>query len=133
MKKGQASMEYLFIIAFLLLAIGLLFVFSLIIFDDTNRQSKAQIAISKLKNAADEVDGLGNGNTKFVEISLPGGVNEGIAIGNDLFFILDVSGGTTPASDRSYAQVSYVTLPTSEGIHQMKVESIDGNVLISEV
>ncbi|MFH1587212.1 MAG: hypothetical protein ABID38_05110 [Candidatus Diapherotrites archaeon] len=131
--KAQASMEYLIIIAFLLLAVGLLFVLSLIMFDDSSRFSAAQIAISKLKNAADEVDGLGEGNTRIVEIVLPKGVTAGRGLENVIEFTIGISGTTTSAKEFPNAKVTYVSLPISEGIHFIRVESIDGNVLLSEV
>ncbi len=131
--RGQSSMEYMLIISFLLIAVGLLFVLSLIMFDDSSRFSAAQIAVSKLKNASDEVDGLGEGNTKIVEIILPKGITSGRGLENVIEFNITISGTTTSAKEFPNAEVTYVSLPISEGIHFIKVESIDGNVLLSEV
>ncbi len=75
-KKAQVATEYLMLTAFILISVAIIFVFSFINYSQNMRVAKASETLSKLANAVDDVYVSGEGNSRFVNLSLPDGLKE---------------------------------------------------------
>lgn len=75
-KKAQVATEYLILTAFILISVAIIFVFSFLNYSQNIRVAKASETLSKLANAVDDVYVSGEGNSRFVNLSLPDGMKE---------------------------------------------------------
>jgi len=69
--KAQIAMEYLILTSFILVAVGILFSFSFLNYSQNIQIIKSNETVSKLENAVNDVYTKGEGNTRFVNLSLP--------------------------------------------------------------
>lgn len=76
MNKAQVAMEYLILTAFILVAVGILFSFSFLNYNQNIQVVKANETVSKMANAVNDIYTKGEGNTRFVNLSLPEGMQK---------------------------------------------------------
>ncbi len=127
------ALEYVLTTAFLLLVIGIIFYISMVNYSQTIALSKTQNAVKTISTGAEYVYALGPGNVVFVSIDLPSGINSGRANEHNIEFQLEMVGRTTDVYTLSDANISSVTLPTREGMHELKIEMSESRVIITEV
>ena len=72
--KGQVATEYLSVTAFVLVVVTVIFAFAYISYDQNIKTTRASDALIKMVSAADEVYLLGQGNSRFVQIYFPMGM-----------------------------------------------------------
>jgi len=73
-KRAQIAMEYLILTAFILVAVAIIFAFSFLNYSQNLNIAKANETLSKMENAVNDVYTRGEGNTRFVSLSLPDGM-----------------------------------------------------------
>ncbi|MEW6295533.1 MAG: hypothetical protein AB1467_04540 [Candidatus Diapherotrites archaeon] len=129
--KGQVALEYLFLTVLLLIIVGILFVYSLVIYNDSLNSSKAQNYVQQLANAADQASAWGPGTKLYVEAELPGGVQSVIATNKSITVKVQMLGGVSDIYTFTKADITPVSLPTTQGLQALKVEMVDANIVIS--
>lgn len=72
--RAQIALEYLILTGFILVVVSIIFAFSFISYSQNIRMAKATEAVAKISNAVDDVYTRGPGNSRFVEITLPDGL-----------------------------------------------------------
>lgn len=131
--KGQISVEYLTVTAFLLAVVGILFGYSLITLSDNSKLASADAAVKTLANAANSVGSLGSGNAVYVNIDVPNDVQSGSASGYEIKYVVGTMGGGSEASQRVNNSITPASLPLTAGLYVIKVEMADGNILLTQV
>ena len=92
-KRAQAAVEYLLVTAFVLVVVAIIFAFAFTGYDQSVKISKTNSALATIARAADEVYLLGEGNTRFFDVSFPAGMQK--------IDVVNMCGdGTQPACDR---------------------------------
>ena len=133
MNKGQASLEYLVITAFILLIVGLLAAFSFLTLGDSLEVQKAATAANRIADAATVIVAAGNGSVSFVKVELPNNLISSSAIGNVISIRLSAGSGFNDVTAYSEADLTPAALPSSPGVYSLKLEVVDGNVVITQV
>jgi len=91
-KRAQAAVEYLLVTAFVLVVVAIIFAFAFTGYDQSVKISKTSSALATIARAADEVYLLGEGNTRFFDVSFPAGMQK--------IDVINMCGdGTQPACD----------------------------------
>ncbi|MFH0714740.1 MAG: hypothetical protein V1847_02960 [Candidatus Diapherotrites archaeon] len=128
-KKGQVGVEYLSITAFLLAAVGIIFVAALATYYDASVSFAAKQSIAVLTNASDQVSGLGNGSELFVEVSFPDGVKSVNASQKTLSLVVAAPWGDQEYYSNTQAFLNPVSsFSFNAGTHIVRVRLVDGNV-----
>ncbi len=133
--KGQVALEYLVIAGFLLLATGIIFIYSIVTLNDNIKFAKADKALAQLAAAADKVSARGPNNAIFVEIDLPNEIvsNQVIIADNTLSLALSTPVGTNQRYSESNAELQPGILSMGSGRHTVKVEMVNDAVVFTEV
>ncbi|MEK6942005.1 MAG: hypothetical protein AABW85_04065 [archaeon] len=133
--KGQVALEYLLITGFLLLAAGLIFIYSIITLDQNLNISKADTALSKIAGAVETVSANGPGNKIFVDAQLPNEISSNlITISNKtISMTIPMLGGPNERYITTKAQLTPTTITTNGSFISIKIESVDENVELSRV
>ncbi|MFH1255848.1 MAG: hypothetical protein V1494_01015 [Candidatus Diapherotrites archaeon] len=126
-KKGQAGVEYMLVIAFILLVAGILSAYSYTTLAENVKYDKVSKAAKKIGDSIDGVNSFGEGNTVFASFELPNGVISASAMGSTVSFTVSTSAGNSDFVAYTNARITPVTLPSAEGQHEVKIEIIDGN------
>jgi len=129
--KGQVALEYLLLTVMLLTIVGILFVYSLVIYNDTLNSSKAQNYVEQLANAANQVSAWGPGTKLYVEAELPAGVQSARAEYKSITVRVQMLGGISDIYAFTKADITPVNLPVTQGLQALKVEMVDANIVIS--
>ncbi len=132
-EKGQVSTEYLVMTAFLLTVIAIIFAYALVTLSENVKVSRADAAVNTLASAANQVSGLGAGNTVYVNIDVPNDIYSGSASGYEIKYVVRVIGGYTDVWERTKNSIAYTALPTTSGLYVIKVEMVGGNVVFTQV
>ena len=74
--KAQIAMEYLILTSFILVAVGTLFSFSFLNYNQNIQVVKANETVSKIANAVNDIYAKGEGNTRFINLALPEGMQD---------------------------------------------------------
>jgi len=133
LKKGQSSMEYLILLAFIMgitLVLVLLFQTYSQETMDTIRMKQLDQVARKIIDSAEKVYYLGEPSKITVKANLPANVKS-VHIGNkEIYFIVSTAQGD---NELVYATKINVTgtIPVNEGIYEIKVESKGNYVQIS--
>ncbi len=135
-QQGQVGVEYLSITAFLLAAVGIIFVVALATYYDASTTFASKQAVEALVNGADQVSGLGNGSVLFVDVTFPNDVKTVFV--NPLYakeLVLTV--GSTFGDKNFYTDATAFLEWTpsntfNPGKHVYCVKSVDGNIVFSE-
>ncbi len=130
-KKAQVSTEYLVLVGFLLVLITVLSSYALFSYSETNKTTQANNALIKLKNSAENIYAFGPGNKDVVKIFLPQGTTNSDVSGILISFDVNFAGGTETIY--SYVDVNVSgTLPSTDGIHFIRLEVVGNQVVFSE-
>ncbi|VVB65731.1 Uncharacterised protein [Candidatus Gugararchaeum adminiculabundum] len=133
-KLGQVGVEYVLVLAVLLLILVPIIYYTSVNTRITNRSAQARVAVDALANAVDTVYSQGPGAKTKIVIYVPDGVQtDGTGIyGRELRYNLTIAEG-------AYADIYALargnvtgTLPTVTGRHFVNVEMLGGTVNISE-
>jgi len=73
-ERAQIALEYFILTVFILVAVSMIFTFSFLNFDQNSTIVIANETMSKLSKAVNVIYARGEGNTTFVNISLPNGL-----------------------------------------------------------
>ncbi|MBU0662629.1 MAG: hypothetical protein ABH854_05560 [Candidatus Diapherotrites archaeon] len=142
--KGQMSLEYMVMSAFLLLIVGLLFTYAYINYDHAMKLDMANYAVDSIAEAADQAYALGTGTVLFVDIILPNGI-EGSSVfgkefqgGNEVQYTLNIMGVQNTIFAKTIAELDSENsvLPYTGISHKMRIsmgDCVDGKVTILEV
>ena len=131
--QGQVSLEYLIIVAFMLIAVAILSIYSFTYLGDAISIRKAQNAVDKITNAADSVAALGSGNTSIIQVELPPGVQSAAIIGQQVTFTTLTGSGINAVSSYSGTSLTESSLSTEAGFHTLSIAALDSNVVVTEV
>jgi len=130
--RGQVTTEYIILVGALLIILAIVASYALTVYYETVRVNQARNVVVTLGNAADSVYSLGPGNSTVVKISMPFGVTETRAQGKEIWITLETAGQQSDYVVATNGPVSG-TIPSSEGIHFVRVAVTDANVVLSEV
>ena len=133
-KRAQVAVEYMLIAAFLLIATGIIFIYSMTTLDQTIRIAKADKAISILASAADNVSARGPGNTIITEIELPTEVAsyQILFSGKTISLSINTPNGQNERFVETSSDLNSATLSLSSGKNIIKVEMVNDKVVFSE-
>jgi hypothetical protein len=123
-RKGQVSLEYLTIAIFLLLIIGILFVYSNTLASTTINNNLAYNSTIALANAVDQVYALGPGSKLIVDIELPQSIIASSLDFNQVSFTLREANLYNEFYKGTSAPL-IGKLPSTPGRHAITVEMLD--------
>ena|SRR3989344_7035686 len=130
--KGQAALEYLFVVGLVLM---ILIPLSNLAFKRANVSvtlSDASTAINLIAKTADEVFFLGPGNKNTIDIYFPSSISNISITNNEIIFNLNIFEENTEVFQISKANLSG-NLTNFKGVHIVVIEHLDsGIVKISE-
>lgn len=130
---GQVSIEYLVMVAFLLVVVAVLSVYSFSYLGQTVSIQKAQNATDKIANAANSVAALGSGSTAIIQVEFPSGVQSASITGRQITLTIQTGAGLNSVSSYTDANISQTSLSTQAGFHNLSIASSDSNVVVTEV
>lgn len=127
-RKGQLALEYMSIVAVLLVAVAGVFSYSVVLSQASTQFEKTKNSAKSLENGARTVYGLGPGSALTVEIELPSGVDSAIigqkAIGWNISFL----GSTSSVFfETDMNVVGY--LPTKDGKHFVRLQMEESGIV----
>jgi len=131
-RRGQVGTEYMVIIAVLLLSSGIMAAYALVNYNESIKISQLSQATSEIEAAIEQVYVAGPGNVLIVKIELPIGLQSVNITGSEAVYTITLLGGNTQFSISGSPDL-FGSLPTSEGIHYIRVESTSSGVTLSEV
>ncbi len=133
-KRGQAAMEYLFIVGIAaLIVLPLTILFFSEISDLTESMTRTQIdkASSTLAQAANEVYYLGEPSQKTIKFYMPNHIESVDMAGNNLTFVIAFD--ESSFSVRKYSQANLTgNLSASQGTHTVQIIARANDVLIRD-
>ncbi|MEK6817075.1 MAG: class III signal peptide-containing protein [Nanoarchaeota archaeon] len=129
-KRGQVSVEYIMIVGIVLLLLIPIFYVSSEKISNEVKVSQANDAVTSLARAVNVVYSLGPGTKRFIEITIPGGVESTEVNGKLIQIRLHLFGGTSDVYATAITNVSgYV--PSERGTYHLPLEAQeDGTVRI---
>jgi hypothetical protein len=130
---GQVSIEYLTIVAFMLVVVAVLSIYSFSYLGQTISIQKGQNATDKIANAADSVAALGSGSTAIIRVELPSGVQSASITGRQITLTIQTGAGLNAVSSYTDANLSQTSFSTQAGFHNLSIASSDSNVVVTEV
>ena len=132
-RRGQSSIEYLFVIISLLIIVLPLGYLSITHAQSESSVAQAKIAVNKISSSSDKLHALGEGSFEKVVIDLPDGIsaNGTFVSGKEINFRLITGDGDKDVFTVSQGNVSG-TLPSAQGTHVMTMTLTNGIVIISE-
>ena len=131
--KGQVSIEYLVITAFLLAIVGIFFGFALFMFNESAAIAKADNSVTKIADNANWVASLGDGSKVFFELEVPENTNFFRVQGKSALINLALSAGNNDISPYSKSDLTPASFSTSSGRKTFSAVFLDGNVVVSEI
>lgn len=132
--QGQVAIEYIMMSAFLLLVVGVLFVYSYSQYDRTMKLDMTQHAVDSMAEAANQAYALGSGSVLFVEMDLPYGVEGYTVDSNHIILLLNWTGTKEQIYARTIADLNTLSvIPTYASRHRMKVSMGENLVTLQEV
>ena len=132
MQRGQVGTEYLMLIAVLLVALGVIFSFSLALYYDTLNLNKVQNSVAVLGEAIDRGFALGPGTVLYAKIELPDNVSSSAVSANEVSYTVQTLGGATDVYWTTRGTLNPAILPTEAGMHEIKIEVTASGVDLSE-
>ncbi len=131
-KRAQAGTEYLMIAAFLLIIIGIAYLYSSTTLTNSVDDSKARNATNSIANAINQVYALGPGSKINVTVDLPNGVQSQIVENQLVGYITTVNG--QPAYYYADTKANLVgSLPLTAGVHDITLTvNNSGQVVVGE-
>ena|SRR3989344_3587559 len=129
--KAQVAAEYLIVMAFLLVAVGVLSAYSFITLSESIKARQAINAVDSIANAADRVGALGENSKLVVEVELPDGVLAFKTTGKEVQIQMQSFGNTTDVYTTALFDITPATLSPNSGKALYLVEVVDSNVVVS--
>ncbi|MBI4448042.1 hypothetical protein HY643_03610 [Candidatus Woesearchaeota archaeon] len=127
-KKAQTSIEYMIILGTILIIAIPLFYYGLSETTNRIRINQADDAVNTLAKAVDTVHALGSGTKKYVQITIPKGVESTSISEKELSIQIQIFGGKSDISASTKA-VLVGNLPTKEGNYLISVEALDSGAV----
>jgi len=131
MKRGQVAIEYLLLIGVIFLAIIPVFYYAIQQSSQDVRMNEANDFASTLAKTADVVYALGPGSQDYVNVVLPGGVENISITRNEILLKVKIFGGTADIFAHSKTNLTG-SLSTISGSKHISVKNINGTVRIEE-
>jgi len=130
--KAQAGTEYLMIAAFLLVIIGIAYLYSSTTLSNSVDDSKARTATNSIANAINQVYALGPGSKISVTVDLPSGVQSQIVENQLVGYI--TTANNQPAYYYADTKANLVgSLPLTAGVHEITLTvNNSGQVVVGE-
>jgi len=122
--RAQVSVEYLMIIGVALVIATPLFYYAISESTSNIKLNEAEDAVNTIAKAADSVYSLGPGTKKYVNIVIPGGVEQGSIDGNAIKLRVSLFGGVADIYARSKASL-IGGVPLASGAHRISIEALD--------
>ena len=134
-RRAQIGVEYLSLTAFILIAVGIFFAFSLVYFAEVNSNNLSKNATDSLAASANQMASFGSGSSSVVTVDLPDGVQSlDVNYGNEITLVV-----STPSGNKVYwsavdANITPpIVLAKNSGKHLVRVSFVDGNILFQEL
>lgn len=131
--RGQLSVEYVAITAFMLISTGVIFGFALFSFNDSVGRAEAHDVVSKTVNNADLVASLGDGSRIVFDVELPANAKTFTLSGNTVSLVVSTPAGDSEFYDYTRSRLSPANISVSSGRKTLAAVFTDGNVIMSEV
>ncbi|MFA5077129.1 MAG: hypothetical protein WC488_01755, partial [Candidatus Micrarchaeia archaeon] len=132
MKKAQASLEQLLVIAMALTVVAVTFYLATAYSADSLKISQAEDAVGRLSGSADYVYALGPNTKEYVEVYLPQDITQVNISGRRIVLTIQTSGGTTDVFANAKADL-VGGLPSARGRQKVLVQYLEtGKVLIGQ-
>ncbi len=131
MKRGQVAIEYLLLIGVIFLAVIPVFYYALQQSSQDVRMNEASDFVNTLAKTADVVYALGPGSRDYVNVVMPGGVENISIIRNEILLKVKIFGGMADIFAYSKANLTG-SLSTISGSRHVSVKNINGTVRIEE-
>lgn len=126
--RAQVASEYLSIVSVMLVFLAILVGISLTTYYGTINAQQLTNSLQELEAVANNVFALGNGNSLKATISLPENIESSNVTGNKVGFTVN------GVENFIYMDMNvHGSLPTSSGMHYIKVKAVDGNVFFKEI
>jgi len=131
-EKAQAGTEYLMIAAFLIIIIGIAFLYTSTTLSNSVDDSKARTATNNIANAINQVYALGPGSKISVTVELPSGVQSQIVENQLVGYITTVNGQPAYYYADTKANLKG-SLPLTQGVHEITLTvNNSGEVVVGE-
>jgi uncharacterized protein (UPF0333 family) len=131
-KKGQAGTEYLMIAGFLVIIIGIAFLYSSTTLSNSVDDSKTRTAVNSIAKAIDQVYALGPGSKISVTVDLPSGIQSQIVENQLVGYISTVNNSPSHYYADTKANLKG-ELPLSPGVHEIVLTVNNaGEVVVGE-
>ncbi len=131
--KGQVGVEYLTIVALMLVALAAMFMFSFSMYTDTVKIGELKNSLNALDSGITQAISLGSGTTLFADILLPSDIVSVTITGREISYTVATSGGNTDVYVTTAAENVSGSMPTTPGTHTIKIVSVGRAVELSEV
>ena len=131
--RGQASVEYLVITAFMLIVAAVIFVFALFSFSENANIAKAENSVTQIVNYANLVGSLGNGSRAYFTVDFPDNVKSVEIRNRAVNMVISSATGDSDVFSYSKLNLTPVALEASAGQKSLTAAFIDGNVVVAEV
>lgn len=129
-KKSQASMEYVIIIAMLMLAFGYISYFTLSDLQVSMELANAQDVVDSLAKAANTVYSLGPCSKTYVFVTIPNSVVDSYVKQNTIGLEMSIMGGNTDIYAHTLGNVTGYLPATPRSYYKIPVEMTCSGVLI---
>lgn len=127
-KKSQISLEYIFIIGFLLMAMIPIFYYAITQSSSTINLNQADDAVNTIANAADRIYSLGPGSRDYVWVTLPNTMKSSTISQKEIMIIIDNKGQSSEIHTSTIANLSG-NLPLTAGTHRIALEMMDNGIV----
>ena len=125
LKRGQGSTEYVMLLGIVLIVVLPLYLFSADTIGDSFRRSNVEDALGNVVIASNELNELGRGNKRIVKIQVPSGVDAFYTGAGEIVYSIN---GVNVSADIDFEVLG--ELPINEGLHSVRIRSIDDGVIV---
>lgn len=125
--RGQAALEYMFLIGLMFIILGIVFVYSSQASLLSLRTTQSAEAVRLIADAADRIYKLGGGNTT-ITVDIPAGVVNQSVANKAIKLTLSINDQTGDAFAATTGNVTG-SLPTTQGRYKIVVEMLSSGVV----
>jgi len=126
--RGQAALEYMFLIGLMFIILGIVFVYSSQASILSLRTTQSAETVQLIANAADRIYKTGGGNTTVI-VDIPSGVVNQSVANRSIRLTLRIGDNTGDAFSVTAGNVTG-SLPTVQGRYKIVVEMISSGVQV---
>lgn len=127
-RKSQVSIEYIFLIGFLLILLVPVFYYAIDKTRSTIDINQADDAVNTIANAADRVYSLGPGSRDHVWITFPYTLVSTTVASNEVMVVINLKGKNSEIHTSTIAELTG-SLPSTPGTHKIAIEMLDNGVV----